>query len=207
MLPVKYPKTVQPLIPSYNYSDVDEGTGITTYNGLTADKSTGTEFVLTTASPYSFTTNTSGNLSVGVTVSGNFLTGALNRPRIVKGTAVLNMTWRVTNSSGDSTNYPSFQLLKYDGSTYTQIGYVSGTIISSASGISRTTALQISNISATLIKAGEQIVVRPGITGVTAGNSPKGIIACDPQNRDPGVGAGNYDTSKLIANIPFKIVT
>lgn len=207
-LPQKYPKTVQPLIPSYNYSDVDEGTGITTYYASTAEKSTGEQYLLTTSLPYSHLVSISGSLSVGVTFSGSFVTGALNRPRIMKGTPVINVTWRVTNSTSSNNNYPSAELFRYDGSTYTSLGYTSGSIISSAGGVMRTTQLRIPDVTATLIKAGEQIVVRPGITADTAGNSPKGFIACDPQNRDDDwFTAGNFDTTKLIANIPFKIVT
>src|SRR3990167_9168197 len=160
-LPQKYPKTVQALIPSYNYSDVDEGTGITTYYASTAEKSTGEQYLLTTSLPYSHLVSISGSLSVGVTFSGSFVTGALNRPRIMKGTAVINVTWRVTNSTSSNNNYPSAELLKYDGSTYTSLGFTSGSIISSAAGVMRTTQLRIPDVTATLIKAGEQIVVRP----------------------------------------------
>jgi len=207
-LKIKYPETIQPLIPSFNYSDVEEGTGITTYYLCTAEKSTGEQYILTTAQPYSHLVSISGALGTNASVSGAFVTGPLNRPRIIKGTGVFNMTWRVTNGSGSNNNFPFVQLLKYDGSTDTLIGEVSGAIISSASGTMRTTMLQISGISNTLIKAGEQIKVICGIVGADAGSTPKGFIACDPQNRDDDwFTAGNFDTTKGIANIPFKIVT
>lgn len=207
-LPKKYPELVQPLIPSYNYSDVDEGTGITTYYASTAEKSTGEEYLLTTSQPYSHLVSISGALTVGETFSGTFATGQLNRPRIIKGTPTVNMTWRVRNSSSSNNNYPSVELFKYDGSNYTSLGFVSGAIINSANGAMVTTQLKIPNVTTTLIKAGEQIVIRPGITADTTGNSPQGYIACDPQNRDDDwFTSGNFDTTKLIANIPFKIVT
>ena len=210
MIPLKYPKTVQPLIPSYNYSDVDEGTGITTYYGFTAEKSTGEEKLLTTSQPYSHLISLSGSLSSSMiyNFSGSFLTGALNRPRIMKGSAVFNVTWRVTNSTSSNSNFVWVRLRKYDGSAYTQIGEASGSIISSDAGTMRTTALQIGSIPSTLIKAGEQINVVVGVAAASTGNSPYGFIACDPQNRDDDwFTAGNFDTTKLIANIPFKIVT
>jgi len=208
MLPVKYPKTVQPLIPSYNYSDVDEGTGITTYYACTSENVAGEQYLLTTALPFSHLISLSGSLGTAVSFSGSFLTGPLNRPRIIKGTAVFNVTWRVTNSTSSNNNYPFVSLDKYDGSTYTNIGYMSGSSISSAGGVMRTTQFQVAGITPTLIKAGEQIRVKAGIMGVDAGNSPRGFIACDPQNRDDDwFTAGNFETTKLIANIPFKIVT
>ncbi len=205
-LKISIPYQAPPAVASYNSSDVEEGTAITVFYACTAEKSTGEQHLLTTATPYSHLVSISGSLAVGETFSGSFATGTLNLPRLINGTAILNLTWRVTNSSSSNNNYPSFQLLKYDGSTYTSIGFVSGSIISSASGTMRTTMLQITGITPTLIKAGEQIVARAGITADTAGNSPKGFIACDPQNRaDDWFTAGNFQTTKLIANIPFKI--
>lgn len=205
-LPEKYLDTLQPVVASYNFADVDEGTGITKYYGFTSEQSTGEVYNLTTQQPYSYRVNVSGSLGTNVAFSGSFNTGAMSRTRIVKGTAIINMTWRVTNSSGSNNNFPFVELRKYDGSTYTKFAEVSGSIASSASGTFFTTALRIANIPATLIKPGEQVSVNVGICGADAGSSPKGIIACDPQNRDPGVGAGNYATSNLICNIPYQII-
>src|SRR3990167_2663787 len=203
-LPIKYPSTLQPLAPTFNYTDIEEGTGVTSYYGFTAEKSTGEQYVLTTSQPYSHLVSISGSLGAEIQFSGSFISGILNRPRVIKGTAIFNLTWRVTNSSGSNNNFPFVSLDKYDGSTYTNIGFTSGSIVSSLAGTMYTTALQITSIPATLIKGGEQIRVKFGIEGVDAGMTPRGHIACDPQNRaDDWFTTNNFDTTKMIANIPF----
>ena len=204
-LPIKYTPLPSPAVATINYIDLAEG--VTVFNGLTAEKSTGEQYLLTTASSlYSHLTAISGSLGTNATISGSFDTGILNRPMLLKGNAFVTLGWRVTNGSGSNNNFLFAELRKYDGSTYTKIAEVSGAITSSAAGTVRATVLQISNIPATLIKAGEQISVNVGICGADAGSSPVGRIGCDPQNRDGfGVGAGNYDTSKLTIGIPAKI--
>ena len=206
MLPVKYPKTVQPLIPSYNYSDVDEGTGITTYLGFTSNESGTASYNLTTSSPYSNLIETNmGSLGAGATADKDFDTGALNRPRIIKGTAMVN----ITSALIDGGSYFLYvKLRKWNGSTETEIAEASGSILATAGNIRRTILIVIKNIAPTLIKAGEQIRVTVGAQGVTAGGTF--WFAHDPQNRDgttfvPSSTVGI--TTKLIANIPFKIVT
>lgn len=204
-VPIKYTPLPSPAIATINYIDLAEG--VTVFNGCTTEKSTGEQYFLTTASSlYSHLRAISGSLGTNVAFSGSFDTGILNRPMLLKGNAFVNIGWRVTNGSGSNQNFPYCEIGRYDGSSYTKIGEVSGSIISSASGTVYTTLLQISNIPSTLIKAGEQIRVIVGIVGADAGSTPKGIIGCDPQNRDGfGVGSGNYDTSKLTVGIPSKI--
>lgn len=203
-LPIKYTPLPSPAVATINYIDLAEG--VTILNGFTSETTGTINYSLSTSSPYSYKTSLSGTLGTGIIMSGSFLSNALNRPMILQGTALVTFGWRVTNSSSSNNNFPVAWLQKYDGSTTTDIAFVSGSILNSANGITYTTTLLISDIPSTLIKSGEQIVLKMGINGVDAGNSPRGIIGCDPQNRDGfGVGAGNYDTSKLILAIPTKI--
>ena len=204
----QYLPPVSPIVATYNYVDVAEGTGMTAFNAFTAEQSTGEKYMLTTSEPFSHLVSISGSLGTGVKFSGSFDTAPLNQPLLLKGSVIANITWRVTNSSSSNLNFPFVKLFKWDGSTATLIGEVSGASISSAGGVMRTTAMQISGIPSTLIKIGEQIRIQPGIEGVDAGNTPKGFIGCDPQNRaDDWFTAGNFATTKLIANIPFQINT
>lgn len=204
-LPKKYLPLPSPAVATINYIDLAEG--VTTLNGFTSEKSTGEQYGLTTAaSLYSHLWAISGALGANASMSGSFFSNELNRPLLIKGTAFVNFGWRVTNSSGSNSNFVFARLRKYNGSTSTQIGEVSGAIISSAGGVVYSTILKITNIPATLIKAGEQIELNVGITGADAGSTPIGRLGCDPQNRDGfGVGAGNYDTSKLTLALPTKI--
>lgn len=193
-------------VASYNYTDIDEGTGITTYNGFSSEKSAGEQYGLTTATPFSHLVSSSGSLGTSVQFSGAFFTGVQNLPRLLKGTATISFTWRVTNGSGSNQNFPFVKLFKYDGTTSTLIAETSGSIINSAGGVMRTTCIKISDITTTKIEVGEQIELRVGITGADAGSTPKGFIAHDPQNRDDDwFTTGNFDTTKLVFDCPFKI--
>jgi len=206
-LPIKYTPLPSPAVATINYVDLAEG--VTIFNAFTSEKSTGEQYGLTTSSPFSHLVSFSGSLSGSIAplhFSGSFLTNELNRPLLLKGTAIVNITWRVTNSSGSNDNYLWSKLRKYDGSTYTEIAETSGSIITSLNGAIRTTALKITGIPATLIKSGEQINIQVGITASTVGSLPIGHIACDPQNRDDDYfTANNYDTTKLIIALPSKI--
>lgn len=203
-LPKKYLPLPSPAVATINYIDLAEG--VTILNGYTTEKAGTTQYGLTTGTPYSYLVSTSGSLGTNASFSGSFYTGELNRPMLLKGTAIVSMTWRVTNSTSSNNNFPFARLRKYDGTTTTEIAEVSGSIVSSAAGLMRTTSLKITNIPATLIKAGEQIEMNVGITGENAGNSPRGFIAHDPQNRDDDwFTTGNFDTTKLIIGIPSKI--
>ncbi len=201
-LPKKYLALPSPAVATINYVDLAEG--ITIFNGYTTEAAGATNYGITTG--YSYLVSTSGALGTNASFSGSFYTGELNRPLLLKGTAVVSMTWRVTNSTSSNNNFPFARLRKYDGTTTTQIGETSGSIVNSGGGKMRTTSLKIINIPSTLIKIGEQIEMNVGITGENAGNSPRGFIAHDPQNRaDDWFTTGNFDTTKLIIGIPSKI--
>lgn len=203
-LPKKYLPLPSPAVATINYVDLAEG--ITLFQGCTNDNKGTEEYFMTTGSPYSHLVSFSGALGTNSSLSGSFDSGVLNRPIVVKGNAFVNMTWRVTNSSGSNNNFPFARFRRYDGSSYTQIAEVSGAIISSANGTMFTTLLQMKNIAATLIPAGQQLSMQVGITGADAGSSPRGHIACDPQNRDDDYfTTGNFDTTKLQFGIPTKI--
>lgn len=203
-LPKKYLPLPSPAVATINYIDLAEG--ITIFNACTAEKNTGEQYFLTTGVPYSHLVSFSGGLGTNATLSGSFNSGVLNRPMLIKGNAYVNVTWRVTNSTGSNNNFVFAELRRYDGSTYTKLGEISGSVTNSANGAIKTTLLQIANIASTLIKTGEQISVNVGITGADAGSTPRGHIACDPQNRDDDwFTTGNFDTTKLQVGIPTKI--
>ena len=206
-LPIKYTPLPSPAVATINYIDLAEG--ITIFNACTSENPGGVandSLILTTGTPYSHLISLSGSISSLAAFSGSFDSGTLNRPLLLKGDAFVNMTWRVTNSSSSNQNYPFASLRKWDGTTETELVFVSGSIINSQSGTMFTTMMQFPTMAATLIKAGEQIRLNVGVWAVDAGNSPRAHIACDPQNRDNDwFTANNYDTTKLMLGLPTKI--
>ena len=202
MLPKKYFPVLSPLIASYDHNDLAEGTGIVDFLGYTNTKSTGEQYGLTTNTAlFSQSLSGSSAITVGGPFELDFDSAPLNKPLVIKGTAIFNMTWKVLNSSGSNSNYPFVYLRKWDGSTETDIGFVSGSIVD-LNSVAKTSCLKISGISPTLIKIGEQIRVTYGVDASTAGNSPVAHISFDPQGSTTGFGG---ITSKLIAHLPFRI--
>lgn len=193
-------------VASYNFSDIDEGTGIVTYKAYSSEKNSGEQYGLTTTDVFSHLVSSSGSVASSATYDIDFDTGVQNFPRIIKGTATVTVTWKVTNSSGSNSNFIFAKLRKWDGTTETELAESSGAIIDSASGLVRTTNLKITPIEITKILQDEQIRLTVGVTGVTAGNSPRAHIAHDPQNRDDDYfSTGNFDTTTLKFDCPFKI--
>jgi len=205
-LPKKYAPPLTPVIATYNYVDVAEGTGITTFNACTTNVAGTEKYFITTAEPYSNTIETNlGALGAGVTADKDFDTGELNLPIIVKGTATVN----VTSALIDGGSYFLYaKLRKWDGTSETEIAQGSGSILATDGNLRRTILLKISDIPPTLITIGEQIRLTVGAQGVTAGGTA--WIAHDPQNRDGTTFVPSTTpaiTNKLIANIPFQIKT
>jgi hypothetical protein len=191
-------------IASYDFNDFAAGTGIQAFNAFSRDVSTSTNsFAITTATPYSNLILTSGAISVGNPLTINFDSEPFLLPRTVKGTATINVPYRVTNSSGSNNNYVWVQLHKFDGITATLIGQSSGAITSSASGTEFIRCLQIRDItqSSGALKSGEQLRLTVMIDAATAGNSPNAKIAHDPQNRTGDT--ATWPTTKLTAWVPF----
>lgn len=193
-------------IASYDFNDFAAGTGIQTFYAFSRDISGGTNsFALSTAVPYSNLILTSAAIGVGTPLTLNFDSEPFLLPRVIKGTATISFSWRVTNSSGSNSNYAWVQLSKLNGTTATLIGQSSGAYIGSAAGAAVTSCLQIRGITSEsgAIKQDEQLRLTVMIDAQTAGVSPNAKICHDPQNRTGDVAA--YETTKMIGWIPFLI--
>ena len=193
-------------IASYDFNDFAAGTGIQTFFGFNRSKPSSdvNSYALSTASPYSDLVSSSGNISVNNLFNCDFDTEEFLLPRIVKGTATINVPWRVVNSSSSNNNYVQCALKKYDGTTATTIATASGAIKSSASGIMRVELIQIRDIDPYPIPAGNKLRLTVSVDANTAGNSPIAHIGHDPQNRaDDYFTTGNFPTTTLKAWIPF----
>ena len=189
-------------IASYDFNDFAAGTGIQTFYGFSRSANTNS-FALSTATPFSQRVITSGAISVSAPLILDFDSEEFLLPRIVKGTATINVPYRVTNSSGSNSNFVWVQLNKIavDGTQY-MIGQNSGAFSGSEAGGAKVECIQIRDIdiNSGAIRTGEKIRLTIMVQAETAGNSPNAKIAHDPQNRTGDV---TYETTKLVAWIPF----
>lgn len=201
LVPTTY-STEAGAIASYDFNDFAAGTGIQTFNAFSRSSVTDS-FALSTATPFSYRIITSGAISTSAPLILNFDSEEFLLPRIVKGTATINVPYRVTNSSGSNSNFVWVQLNKLtaDGTQH-MIGQNSGAFSSSENGGAKIECLQIRDIDTDsgAIKSGERIRLTVMVQAETAGNSPNAKIAHDPQNRTGDV---TYETTKLVAWIPF----
>ena len=204
----KIPVLASSLIPTYDFVDVEEGIGVTTYYAYTSEDTGGTVYNLTRSQPFSYTISSDTGTLSGTESVFNFTTPAFNLPRVLKGTPLITLTWRVTNSSGSNDNHLIIRLIHVtSGGTETIISTATGLSYSSANGTMKTTALKLATITTPqLVKEGEFVRLEVAMVADTAGSTPVGHLAHDPQNRDDATfTTGNFDTTTLIFYVPFRI--
>lgn len=116
-VPQIYPIQPSEATASYDYADLQEGTGITIYNLAQAQLSGSVfSYILTRQDLYSDATEVSGACTIGKTSDLDYdVTFA--RPQNLKGTAYLNISHGVLNASG----YLKAIVRKWDGTTETDI--------------------------------------------------------------------------------------
>lgn len=214
LLPLGFPKATPPAIASYDFTDIAEGTGIVLFYGFTAeavdggDHGYGTYHLSTNPSIFSDSIESTFGVPSATTVTEcDFDTAPFNLPKEVDGTAYINFTWKVTNTTGTNNNYATVTIRKWDGTTETDLVVASGAAVSSSTVA---TDMFKCTVPRTHFKAGEQLRVSVGLSKTTAGDNPQGHIAHDPQNRDGTQIQPSGDatlTTKMLAFIPFRIET
>lgn len=196
-------------IASYDFNDFAAGTGIQTFLAFSraVPLGTGNSYAISTAMPYSNSAATSISIDASTPAEIYFDSEPFLLPRIVKGTATVNFSWRVSNSSGTSNNFPQVSLWKYDSSSSTAslMGSASGSVLNSlnTTGSLNTSCLQIRNIDQASggILSGEQLRLGIAIYATNAGNNQIAHICHDPQNR--AISGLSFDTTKCAAFVPF----
>ena len=204
-IPQPYSQQGAGAVASFTFTELIEGTGIIQLFGNSTNAAGTASYNLSISEPFSNLVSSSGALSLGGTFEVDFDTPELNLPRNVRGTAYIQVPWRVTTSASSDNVFVFAKLRKWDGTAETEIAETSGAIVSSAAGTQNISLLKISDIPITHFKQGEQIRMTVGLNGVTSTNNPKGHIAHDPQNRtnDWFTSVTNL-TTILKVFIPFK---
>ena len=225
-LPVNYRKAGDPVIASYNWVDVADGTGIVKFYGLTSQT---TPSILNTSAIASKTIETQGappaGASYGLVVDLTFDTNVLSSPRTLKGTAVFNVAGGMYKiGGGDVSYYPAIRVCKWDGTTETQITSASGAVVALHAAATYEKAANDNTIQVTIpetdFKVGESIRIVSQFYGIGNGSIPL-AMGHSPQNYDTtnavggiitiGIYAGQPQVQKcnytnFIAYLPFKIM-
>ena len=97
MLQKKFVRSQEPIIASFNFSDVAEGTGIITYNGAILEISGSKTYSMLPFSEYSGDIEI--NETTATTYTYNYDLGAFNKAHTLKGTAYFSAGVWLTNSA------------------------------------------------------------------------------------------------------------
>ena len=118
--------TTSPVVATYSYTDIAEGTGIQTFQGFHHIETSTEKYGLTTQIPYSHFIWTKANTSGAVSkiIDVDFDLSPFNMPKSIKGTARFNVTvGGGTNATANTTAdiYIIAKIRKWDGSSETEI--------------------------------------------------------------------------------------
>jgi hypothetical protein len=227
-LPINFNIPAENVIATYNYTDLAEGTGMSDFYGMAINTgwSGAVSYILTEKNYYSTQARqtTTYAAPLDVHTSGAVLTAdadpansfdldfdltSFNTPRVIKGTAIIQVPWAQNFSpSGALSGALVVQLQKYDGSTETTFasGAVQKRIDASGTNYYLTT-LKVPVSSEVLFKTGETLRVNVIGRVLDSNGTAQMSMAHDPQAR---AGSSIYTSSNIASttfkcSIPFKI--
>ncbi len=204
-----------PVIASYNYTDIAEGTGVVLFYGSNDRDDGGYTYFLTNNTTRSAEIDTHANVtstSYTKRLDLHFDLSPFNSPRKIKGKTryVFTMTGRGGENSA-SMAYIIFKLKKWDGTTETQIGNVTsveGSLGTSGNVVgSHEFTCEIDVTSQVHFKKGDVLRVTAEVWGklVATGGTGRVGIAHDPTDRDNSGLLLDEHSSQLKIYIPFMI--
>lgn len=195
-LPINIPVPSEPVLVSYNFTDIADGTGVVTLYGFTTEDTGGIAYNLGTESVRSATISTGEG-------TYTFDMKPFNTPRIAKGTAILSITIGVPNTNqGKLTAKISNATQAVDITSVITSPTFAGTP-APATAKSYLLKLPITQHS---FRIGDVLRLTIVLTHVAGGDAVE--IGHDPQNRDgayivPATYSAHTTVMKL--NMPFKV--
>lgn len=209
--------TQSPLLASFDWIDLNEGTGFVKYFGYVTTTSAATDQHLGRNEVYSSVIETVGSTvgSDGVYIKSldvDFDLSTFNIKQTLKGTMLVNGTHysdRVT-SSGNQYSYIIIKVRHWDGTTETEIANAQSKTIGGAGEEAELFSIPIV-IPATSYAVGTtlRVTIEGWYQVNAAGNTGRVILGTDPKNRDGTYIVPSTDdpitTTKLEFYTPYKI--
>jgi hypothetical protein len=208
--PITFPIPGESTISSYNYYDIQDGTGITIFQGFTHNESGTTGYALATNAlyPYSIKTLVTSNVD-GLTKLGTYNFDLIfNTPKRIKGKARFIGSYGTTANAGGSHVALVVNLIKVSGGVSTTISTAS---TETSSEVTNVTGWFLANLeliitNLTHFKKNDTLRVQVELWGDANSGSCDFFFAHDPINRTSLQIAGvplAIQTSILQAHIPF----
>jgi len=201
-------------IATYNYQDIEDGSGYVGYNLYQIEDSVGVEYRMSKSTPYSTTIVLEGEDPTAGTHTYTFFTGTFATPKVIEGTALFQFGYGLqeANLSNEAALYVEVKIYHYDpaGPTSTQIGstWRSPTLLSKDDNIVTKVAVGEISCPRKKFRKGHQIKIEVINTFTEITDLKYVEVGIDPQNRDgtiltPSVNPSH--TTKLTMEIPFRL--
>jgi len=181
MIPVKFRKSAEASIASYDYVDIAEGTGVVVFNGGKAAVSGSAVFLLSRNTFYSDVVSSVN----ATTLNADFDLTPFNLPKTIKGTAYLSFGFYQVNAGG--TGYIKIQIQKSSGGVVSNCSSEIYADPPVGAGAHKMCFVPIS-LTTTHFKKGDFLRCSMQITALSSNNE----IGHDPMGRN-----GAYLTSAL----------
>jgi len=206
VLPKRFQTASQP-IASYDYTDIEEGTGVVVLYGMNSVLSGGTMLSLLKTPIYSGTIASTQTPTTSWAKKGDYdFDLTFNTPKRIKGKVRIAVT-NVYKGSADGTTYSYLRayVKHYDGTDETSLGDVYSTTGSAQSATVGSTMHNLEiDVAETHFKTGETFRVTIEVWGKTASGAGAFVgIAHDPKDRDDGTILEAADSSQMEVHIPF----
>ncbi len=134
-----YPQLAPTAIASYNYTDVEDNTGVVIYYPFKGSDASAQINMMSAQADYTEEKGQGGDRdgAVAEVMDIKFESGAFNVTRNVRGTALFRLPWGYTpkNSDEDLAGSWVITVYKYDGSTETSIATVTSRTYTTATGV------------------------------------------------------------------------
>ncbi len=212
--------TASPIIASYSYTDIAEGTGVQHFKGCVEGNSSGTNYFLSSAGDfYSYMIDQKKADSARSDTSAkdydlDFNLSEFNTPRIIRGTAIINYGFGIVRTTGIGTlrGYLIFKVRKWDGTTETEIASAqTSNIDQNVNGTTIKSSCLLITIPETHFSKGDvlRLTMEAWIKAPTNDATGAIFVSHDPLNRD-----GTYinpstddptSTTKLDFYCPFNL--
>ena len=185
--------TASPVITSYDYLDVEDGLGYVNYYGFVTEDSGGKDYIISRNVTFTAELRHTGTMDID--------TSTFNVTKIIRGSAIIQMSYGGTNMAGSDNVIPTVRIYKYDGSTETPISAtVTGPTKSGVNpGVSvDRSATLIIPLTTSTISAGDILRIK-----VTSSGNNTLQTWMSPNNL--GTPLSDALHTKFVASIPFEL--
>jgi len=219
MLNKKY-QSISTAIASYDYTDVQEGTGVNIYYGFSEKDTSGETYALSDQAFFSYTIDENAYIITngdrfydGIKKEYNFDLTAFNMPKRVRGTARVQNAFDLTGRDAeDSQTYIIYRIYHVDADgTETELGAATTETLTAASAVDTIVPVNIEiPLTSKSFKKGEILrgTMEIYASGTGTGTVGDTFVCFDPQNRDGDKFTPSTDNtiiSRLEFHIPFDL--